>query len=246
MGEGGVMSPLRRLAVAGASAVMVLLPLAAAPAASAAPGDDAAVVNAWYTDFLDRPAHGDPGARYWVDRLGVQAPADVAWALTHTREHNATRIADYYRWYLDREPDAGARYWVEGTTAGRFPLEWVEQNILASDEYARLHAPASEANLGQALAEAWYVDALHRDFALPSDLPYWAQRIAAVGRLGALREMWYSPEGVTGRIVISHQALLERGPDVGEAGYWYPKEVESDVNVQVLIAATPEYRALSR
>lgn len=64
----------------------------------------------------------------------------------------------------------------------------------------------------------------------------------AVGRLAALREMHYTPEAVTRRVPLTYDELLGRAPSRGEVAYWSPKEVESTINVEVLIGATDEYR----
>ena len=236
------MSRLRRITAAAATTALLALPaLAGAPTASAARydvGTDRAVVQGWYQDFLGRDA--DAGAQGWVDRLGYQAPGDVLWALAHTREFNGNEVAASYNDYLDRAPDAGASYWVEGTTAQRFPLEWVDQNILASPEYANHHYASS---LGETnVASWWYLDVLGR-LASPGEEAYWAGRSRAIGRLGALRELWYSDEAVRGRINDHYSDLLSRDADFAGLDYWYPEEVESDINVAVLIAATPEYRS---
>ena len=228
------------------SAAVVATTLLAAPPTSAAAGDDAAVVNSWYTDFLGRPAYGDPGAQYWVDRLGVQAPGDVLWSITHSREYNTEVIRSYYQRYLGRDLDRGANYWTEGTTAGRFPLEWVEQNILASPEFVRGYDSTN-------LIYAWYYYVLGNESIpgedaeiTPGAISYWKARVRAIGALGALREMYYTPEGVSIRIQGNYFRTLDRFPSDGEIAYWYPKEVESDINVAVLIASTPEYRSLAR
>ena len=245
-----VLTP-RRIGALLTTCALGALALIGAPAASAAPGDDAAVVNSWYTDFLGRPAYGDPGAQYWADRLEVQAPGDVAWAITHSREYNAQRLDDLYYYTLGRDiaSDPGAQYWVRGVDEQRFPLEWVQQNVYASPEYAR-------GKTREQLVRSWYAGVFTSDITTfgedslrpPSrgEIGYWSGRIAAVGALAAYRELYYAPEVVAHRVAVHYGTLLGRAPSAGEVAYWAPKEVESDINVQVLIAATPEYRALSR
>ena len=213
------------------------------PTASAATGDDAAVVNAWYTDFLGRSAELDPSSQYWEDRLAVQTPSDVVWALTHTAEFNNLGVENLYRRMLNRFPDPGARYWSDGVNSGRFPLEWVRQNIAASPEYVNKPADA-----GVTLVQRWYDEVFGIDSdrqARPGEIAYWNGRIAAVGYLDAFRELYYAYELVTLRVAENYRNLLGRFPDGRELNYWRPKEVESDINVAVLIAATPEYRSLA-
>ncbi len=234
------MKPLRTIAAALASAALLATSaLVAAPAATAAQGDDRAVVDGWYDDFLGRTA--DPGSQYWVDRLQVQAPGDVLWSITHSREYNEREIADYYNDLLGRAPDAGAQYWVNGTTAQRFPLEWVKQNILASPEFANRNYASI---LGEEyVVRSWYSDVLRRYNVSDGELQYWANRSARIGRLAALRELWYSDEAVRYRINDHYSDLLSRNADFSGLSYWSPKERESDINVQVLLASTPEYRS---
>lgn len=236
------MTPLRRIAAAAVTAALLAVPaVASAPAASAFTGDNAAVVNGWYEDFLGRTARTDLGANYWVQRLEVQAPGDVLWSITHSPEFNATQIDAYYQGYLGREPDPGADYWLDGVNSGAFPLEWVEQNILASEEFDRRVTRPRDRLSGSNLITAWYAAVLGRP-AQAGEGAYWGYRVEIVGRLGALRELWFTPEGVAARISANY-ALLEREPSLSEIDYWYFKEIESDINVAVLIASTPEYRS---
>ncbi len=174
----------------------------------------------------------------------MQAPADVLWTITHSREYVEREIARYYNEHLRRAPDRGASSWVEGAVAGRFPLEWVEQNIMASPEYWEVH-------YGSILGDGypvtyWYYDVLGRSTgASDGERAYWADRSRRIGRLGALREVWYSDEAVRHRINEHYKDLLYRfeGADIAGLNYWSPKERESDINVQVLLASTPEYRS---
>lgn len=235
------MTSLSRLVAAAATAaVLSISALLAAPAATAAVGDDRAVVNGWYQDFLGRDAKTDPGSQYWVDRLAAQAPADVLWTITHSREFNGNEVAASYNDYLGRAPDRGASYWVDGTTAQSFPLEWVDQNLLASNEYFQRWGVRYAGNAGP--VSIWYIDVLGRT-ASDGEKAYWARRVDQIGRLGALRELWYSDEAVRGRINDHYSALLSRDADFAGLSYWSPKEVESDINVAVLLASTPEYRS---
>lgn len=222
--------------IAGALGLLVVVGVAAP--AHAAP-TDRTVVDAWYSDFLGREAGADPGSQYWVDQFALQAPADLLWQITHSREYHDKQIAGYYNDFLLRAPDAGAAYWVDGATAGRFPVEWAAQNILASQEFVDRRT----FGLGNDYAPRfWYLYVLGRS-AGTGEEAYWADRIRRVGRLAALRELWYSDEAVTRRIDEHYQDLLYRpDPTLGEIAYWRSKEMESDINVQVLMAATPEYR----
>ncbi len=226
------------------------LPVASAlpsPAATSQTGDmradakeisSGALVNAWYGSFLQRNTNAD--ALVWIYALdGGAEPADVTWAITHSPEYHEKRIADLYDRLLDRAPDAGAQYWLDGTNAQRFPVEWVYQNVLASPEYF------SRTTQGKGPVTSWYGELLHRTTVSNAEKAYWVERIDQVGRFSALREFYYSPEAVRTRIGDSYQYLLDRPADPGGLAYWYDKEVESDINVQVLIANSDEYRTRS-
>jgi len=209
-------------------------PVVAAAATSTAAADDA-LVQAWYRVYLGRTAAqaaGDSGRTYWVKQLQSGAKqSDVLWRILHSREYNQLEIADMYDAYLGRTMDSGAKYWVDSTSDRGMALEWVEQNILASDEYAR----------SGSLVKRWYADVLYRS---PSagEVAYWDGRVKAKGRLTALRELWYASEVVDLHLAFNYEALLGRAVDAGGRAYWYPKQVESDVNVKTLIGATTEFR----
>ena len=123
---------------------------------------------------------------------------------------------------------------------GRFPLEWVEQNVLACDELARLRAGGAGGS--EFLVDAWYARVLGRSRVGGPEGAYWRARIAVAGRLGALRELYYSPEAVTHRVQDHHGVLLGRPASAAEVAYWSPREVGSDAEVAVLLASSPEYR----
>ena len=97
------------------------------------------------------------------------------------------------------------------------------------------------------LIEAWFTSPAGSPVGYreptPGEVAYWTGRVRAVGALVAFREIYYTPEAVTYRIEQWYSLLLQRYPDDRERAYWYPREVEPDVNVGVLIASTPEYAA---
>lgn len=227
------MNVLRRIiATVAAAAALAGSALVAAPAASADTVQDQALVRAWYADFLRRDI--DPNSKVWVDALGAGAqPGDLLWQITHSEEYNADHVEFYYPSLLGRRVDAGWRYWVDGANAQRFPLEWVVQSLLTSPEYL-------SGKDATAVVTGWYAAVLERA-PRPREVSYWSGRVSTVGALGALRELYYTNEGVSLRITATYAELLDREPSAGEINYWFPKEVESDINVAVLIAATPEY-----
>lgn len=211
--------------------------VATAPAAMAA-GTPRTTVDAWYGDFLGRDA--DQGSQYWVDQLSNGArPGDPLWSITHSNEFNANYIEILYGSSFERAPDAGARYWQQGADAQRFPLEWVLQNVVSSPEYVRVSGGSRAA-----VVSKWYDEIFGYDSGrTPSrgETSYWSGRIGAAGYLAAFRELYYAPEAVQSRVTDAYGYLLGRDPSAGEVSYWYPKEVESSINVEVLIASSPEY-----
>lgn len=233
----------------------------AAPAASAAPavtttataststaaeslqaaGPRTALVSAWYRQFLFRDAAEDPGSQYWVVQLRTTPPAEVLAQILTSPEHVATTVEVYYLAYLDRSTsgDGGARYWIDGVLAGSFPLEWVEQNVLASPEYlARTGADGG-------VVQAWYLDVLDRNVYRPGEIAYWQDRLRQTSSLQVLRELWYSPEAVNGRVEFAYAISLGRAPNAGELAYWYGPEVDSDARVRIAIASSPEALAFA-
>lgn len=228
--------------VLAAALLSAALGLTAAAPASAAPSDRT-VVDAWHHDFLQRGANDADLDRYtsFITTFGPVAAADD---LTRTRAYAEHQVALVYGELLQRRPDAGASYWVDGVAEGRFPLEWVTQNVLASQEYADLWARAHGSRSPQVTANAWIMALLDRK-ATAGEEDYWGRRTTQVGRLGALRDLYYTPEGVRARIDRHYRELLGRPADGGGTSYWYGLETKDDRAVQVQIAASPEYRERS-
>ena len=235
---------MKVMAAVAATTMLAGAALACAPAATAAV-NPATLVDSWYDNFLGRDA--DAGSQYWTDQLNAGArPSDLVWAITHTPEYNVQRLDELYLVTLGRtaSSDPGAAYWIRGVNEQRFPLEWVQQNVFASPEY-------TQRTDREQLVRSWYAGVFAYDITSygedndrqPSngEISYWSARIAAVGALAAYRELYYAPEVVVHRITDHYRDLLIRDPSPGEIAYWYPKEVESDINVAVLIASTPEY-----
>ena len=235
---------IRSSAAAALLAAAVLT--AGAPSASAAPSTADSVTTAWYEDYLGRSpmdAYSDPGRQYWVNAMnnGLQG-SDALWSITHSREYNYDYVNYLYSRHLVRDMDRGAEYWIQGVTAQRFPLEWVEQNILSSPEYVRGYD-----NYRSSLIYSWYyailgIEGVEGDRPVSDgEIRYWSNRLDRVGALQTVREIWYTPEAVELRIRSNYYVALDREPSGGEIAYWYPREVESDINVQVLLGSTPEY-----
>jgi len=212
-----------------------------ATAATTAAATNDQLVQSWYVDFLAREdPSADPARALWVDRLDRgDKRGDVLWSITESREYAELSVEATYALLLGRDLDPGAEYWVSGVDERGMAVEWVQQQVLVSDEFFRVQSSGST----KVLVSNWYKSVLGRT-ATAGELSYWTGRVAAVGRLAALREIWYTPEAVQLRVVINYEYLLLREPSAGELRYWAPKEVESDRNVAVLIASTPEYAEL--
>ncbi|TXR55639.1 hypothetical protein [Quadrisphaera setariae] len=233
----------RRGALAAAGAMAgAAMGLATAAPASAAPSDRT-LVDAWHRDFLQRGATDADVDRYtsFIAYYGAIAAADD---LTKTREHAEHQVGQLYGKHLQRQPDPGAAHWIDGVAEGRFPLEWVNQNILASPEYAALWAKVYRSSKPSYTAGAWINTLLNRR-ASADETASWGRRIQKSGRLGALRDLYYTDEAVYQRINGHYLELLGRPVDGGGYSYWYGLETKDDRGVQVRIAASPEYRERS-
>ena len=205
------------------------------------------VVAARYRYFLDAHApidrYRDSG--YWMGRLDSgEDPAAVLSDLRTTREYAGSAVRAIYRAYLDRDPDAGARYWVDGVVDGSFPLEWVEQNVAASDEYLLRTSTDGRRGAGGGASdvaiEGWCSAVLKR---VPStgERAYWLGRFGSGSALGVFRQLWCTPEAVTVRLQSHHTTLLGRSARSADVAYWYQREVVSDAAVIAQVASSPEY-----
>lgn len=161
--------------------------------------------------------------------------------LLTTPEYVDGTVDDLYTSYLGREADGGADYWKDGVKAGRFPLEWVVQNVISSPELVE-RALVGGGDRSD-LARVWYAVVLGREGG-DDEIGYWAGRLEE-GRteLQVLREIWYTPEAVTSRIEEHYEYFLGRPGDAGGTGYWFGPEVASDDAVQIAFATSPEYLA---
>ncbi len=260
-------SPAKKLATTlGVGSLLLGTAIIAGPAASAAPpvttaatattatttastavmpqatGPRTALVNAWYYQFLNRSAAEDSGSRYWVEQLRTVPPAEVLTQLLGTQEHVLREVNGYYEDYLGRSVNgSGAEgYWIRGVRSGQFPLEWVEQNVLASPEAV---ARAGQIGGTGAVVRSWYSTILDRTDLRPGEERYWVARLAETSPLQVVREIWYTPEAVTQRITWRYFDSLGRDPDAAGLGYWYGQEVASDIRTTILIASSPEAQA---
>ncbi len=212
---------------------------AAGPAALDA-ADARAVVAAWYEQFLGRSAADDGGSRYWVALLQANPADRVLARLLSTPEHASRQVAGYYTSYLGRPVDGGASYWTGGVTRGAFPLEWVQQNVLASGEFAAI--TSSGGGSAADTVSAWYATILGR-LAGPGAAAYWAGRLRTGSSLQVVREIWYSSEAVNLRVADHYETYLGRSGGPSELAYWFPREVASDDAVVLAFASSAEYLA---
>lgn len=171
-----------------AAAVVALAVVGLSPAAAtAAEGDrNDRIVEQWYVDFLQRPAgqtQAQAGRQFWTDRLGAgDSRLRILESIESSQEFADKTVGGYYREYLGRPADdRGADYWKNGVRADMEP-EWVEQNILASPEFA--------GRSGANPVDEWYTAILDRsgtDPADPGEEEYWVGRAKQVGSLAAVR-----------------------------------------------------------
>jgi hypothetical protein len=244
-----VMRKLQRsIAVVALAGVAVLV-----PAPAHASGTNDRIVNGWYRDFLQRGsvnAEGDYGREYWVNQLNGATDQEsvenvrsaVLGEIVRSPEYVRRQVDDSYRAFLGRKPDPGASFWVDGVSHRGMALEWVDQNLLASQE---LHSRwAARPNGDDLYVQQLYVHVLGRYAweTTPGERAYWVGRIRAVGRLAAVRELWYADEAVRHRLAGHYLSLLCLD-EVDRYGlhYWYPREVASDLGTAVAIASTDKY-----
>ncbi len=209
---------------------------AVAPAAT----DRQAVVESWYQQFLGRSAADDGGSRYWVALLGTTPADQVLARLLATPEHVSREVAGYYTSYLGRPVDRGASYWTGGVLRGSFPLEWVEQNVLASGEFVQRASSGGSGATGA--VQGWYATILGR-LPAPGEAAYWTGRLRSASSLQVVRAIWYSPEAVNLRVADHYELYLGRPAGPSGLAYWFPRELASDDAVVRAIASSAEYLA---
>lgn len=203
------------------------------------------LVSHWYLDLLDRSADADDdhrtvtgAARHWVDQLDAGVPhADVLRSITRSQEHAEVVVADLCSRHLlrDAATDPGSRYWVSGIRAGTAP-EWVEQDVLASDEHADL--------AGRQRVRQWYAAILGRpavNAATPGEVAHWDGVAARDGALAAVRGIWCSPEGVVERTTEMFEALVRRRPTDAEHSCFHGKVVQSAIEAFIEVATSEGY-----
>jgi hypothetical protein len=227
----------RLLAVALASTAVGLVPvLHASPAQAASTNDQ--LVQSWYVDFLQRqdPA-SDPGRLYWVDQLDRGVSREyVLGSIVRSTEYASLQIGLEYDALLGREPDPGANYWIDQTAHHDMAWEWVEQNILASQEFYDFGGN------DQAFVRNLYAAILGRR---PSagEVDYWVRTDQWADPIRRVRDIWYTDEGVYTRLGANYEGLLGRPLDDEGAAYWGPREGQSDITAKVELASTDEYVA---
>jgi len=232
----------RRLLAAAAVAALAAVGLPAT--AQAAEGDkNDRLVEQWYVDVLQRPANqtqAQSGRQFWTDRLNAgDTRLRILESIESSSEFADKTVGGYYEEYLGRPAnDKGSEYWKNGVRADMEP-EWVEQNILASAEYA--------GRSGENPVDEWYSDILGRsgsNSANPGEEEYWKGRVRAVGSLAAVREIWYSGEAVERRVRTAYDELLGRSQvSTQEVDYWYNTAVAGRLAFRNQIATSDEYAA---
>lgn len=249
---------IRRTLTAALLAAATVLPvgavaIASAPVAAAAsqpscntpdrmPSRAEILVVEWYGDFIGvnfNDACNNDGRFYWVDQLNRGVPREQVLAQIvqagRNPAYNAAVVRGGYVSYLQREPDSGSRYWVDGVSNG-MAVEWFNQNLLASDEYAS--RSYSEANYISRL----YGTILGRGVGSDGAYNYWMNRVRTVGRLNTVREIWFTQEAIDRRTNTHYLNILGRNAGAGELAYWRPFEAASDDNFPQRLAATDEYQ----
>jgi len=115
-------------------------------------------VQGMYHDLLGRTADG-AGLSFWLGRSTAGAnPADIAFGLALSAEHESTVIGAEYRAYLGRDADpAGLNYWLTAFTHGA-SNEDVVAGLIGSAEYF------NASQRGQGNAGTWVRSVFHDVF----------------------------------------------------------------------------------
>lgn len=222
-------------AVAGALAAGALA-ATAVPAQAASLGSSEIVAN-WYQDFLGRnlaAARNDTGHLVWSDQLDQKEPrAQVLGEITRSQEYADVNVTQLYLLLLGRAPDPGAATWSQNIPKG-MAVEWVEQNILASQEF-RQRSGGDTAWVGEL-----YALLLDRG-PNAGETRYWVEQLRQTGPLATVRSIWFTDEATDARTTVHYERLLGRAPKEGDVEYWLGAEKQSDLATSIAFASTPEY-----
>ncbi|MCU1477461.1 MAG: hypothetical protein JWQ64_2154 [Subtercola sp.] len=174
-----------------------------------------AIVNALYTDFLNRtPSVGE--ASGWVLALYNGAdPSSITAGFVNSDEYRLIRIDAAYQSILGRPSEpAGRLNWLNAMRAGAITTDQIETSLYASQEYFLAHGGTNIS-----FAKALYSTLLHRTGA-SSDWSFWADLVARHGRDWVIAQFWDSHETISERVSLMYQQYLGRVPDADGLQSW--------------------------
>lgn len=194
------------------------------------------IVQAWYQDFLGRPADG--GASTWRTLLDDgNARARVLDLFLTNREYLSREVNLSYQSAFGRNADpAGLDGWVGAVQSGRFTLENVAELLYQSEEFFQ-----RSGGTDPLYVKGVYQKVLGRT-ATDSEANAWAADIARLGRGVVVNRIWRSVEAGQRRITANYVLLLGRQPEPGGLQGWTAYElVYGDAAVRSALATSTEY-----
>jgi hypothetical protein len=201
-----------------------------------------AYVTQLYHDLLHRDP--DPaGLATWVNALNTGATrADVAMAITSSREYDGDLVDSFYVTYLGRHAEtAGLNSWVDQLQSG-LNAEVIRAGILGSDEYFN--------DVGG--TNTLYLNALYETFLGrapdPTGTTYWTGLLTdgTHTRQDVASGISNSDETRTDIITGYYETFLHRGPDAAGLAQW-KQNLADGISQPAIITAfvtSPEYLAL--
>lgn len=227
-------------------AVVVLLgtmaPVAAAGAAplarQAAPSSSELFVRAAYRDLAGRePSASELGSTQQALASGTSR-TQVAWGLTHGRDHAGEVVDRLYVRILGRAAEPGGRaFWVARLQSG------VGVATLAAQLYGSREYFETTGSTPGSYVDGVYADLLGRP-ADASGRSYWMARVASgESRTVLARLLFLSRESNELRTVLMYLDLLRRPPEPSAQGYWAERLVRTDdLDVEARLVGSAEYR----
>jgi hypothetical protein len=199
-------------------------------------------VTQLYHDLLHRDP--DPtGLANWVNALNTGATrADVAMAITSSREYDGNVVDSFYVQYLGRHAEtAGLNAWVDQMQAG-LNAEVIRAGILGSDEYFHDVGGTNSA----------YLNALYQTFLNrapdPTGITYWTGMLTdgKHTRQDVASGISNSDETRTDIITSYYENFLQRAPDAAGIAAWKQNLANgmSEPAIITQFVTSPEYLAL--
>lgn len=169
-----------------------------------------ALIKALYQDVHGR-APDEGGTATWTRALMFEGrPASyVVNGVLASTEYYLARVDASYRQVLLREPEpAGRSYWLREIETSRLPVDDLAMIHTESDEFFQVRAGGDP----RQFVELLYQQLLKRS-ASDSERAYWADVMAARGRVAVVRAIYGSQESAAVRINTLYQTYFQRDAD---------------------------------